>query len=174
MYAELANLGVVLTSSAGNLGNDISPSHKFPHWMADPKIIEAAKALADKQEWRNPSTDDRGLRFVRHMDKLRRVPHCMMLVGAVNRAMELSTFSQMADHVVVYAPGEELWALTPPRALQNADTTIKPFTVDFFGNEMHEKGKTEPLMLRGTSIGSLPTPSLLLLTSRVHWILMPN
>lgn len=173
VYAELASLGVVLTSSAGNLGNDISPSHKFPHWMADPKIIKAAAALADKQEWSNPSTDDRGLRFVRHMDKLKRVPHCMMLVGAVNRAMELSTFSQMADHVVVYAPGEDSWALTPPRAFQNADT-IKPYTVDFFGNVMHEKGKTEPLMLRGTSIGSLPTPSLLLLTSRVHWILMPN
>lgn len=86
------------------------------------------------------------------MDKLRRVPHFMMLVGAVNRAMELSPFSQMAEHVTVYAPGEGLWALSPPESMQNADT-ILPFEVsDYFGNVVLDKSR-QPRMLAGTSIG---------------------
>jgi hypothetical protein len=164
---------VVLTASAGNYGNQLTPSIRFPQWMADPKIIEAAATSAAKgpKGWSDPWKDDKNLRFVRDIKKLERVPHSMMIVGAVNKAMELSSFSQVADHVEVYAPGEELWALSPPRAPQNADT-ILPFKTNYFGKKVVDKdGKT--VILEGTSMGTAPAPSLLLLTD-VHWILIPD
>lgn len=89
------------------------------------------------------------------MDKLRRVPHSMMLLGAVNRAMERSPFTvqpggRTCHHV---APGEGLWALSPPRSMQNADT-ILPFEVSeyYFGNVVLDKSR-QPRMLSGSSMG---------------------